>query len=167
MPRHIALERIELGAGIAAAAIGLLTLPMALLAPLYPICSGAQGCTAGQARYVSLLAAHPGADVWVLLLALLALTLAGAAGAIADARRRAPVGARLASGVGMLTLWGAALAVFVICALGSRGPLGLLYLPSTVALALAAYVALLRRLAARRLASASPDGAPTTDEPLE
>jgi hypothetical protein len=43
--------------------------------------------------------------------------------------------------------------VFAVCALGSRGPLGLLYLPSTLALALAAYVALLRRVAARRAAA--------------
>jgi hypothetical protein len=57
------------------------------------------------------------------------------------------------SGAGLLALWGATLVVFAVCALGSRGPLGLLYLPSTLALALAAYVALLRRVAARRAAA--------------
>jgi len=165
MPRRIAPGRVELGAGVAAAVIALLTLPMALLAPLYPVCPNAQAttCAAAQARYVSLLAAHPGADVWALLLALLALTLAGAAGAVADARTRAPVGARLASGMGLLALWGATLLVFAICALGSRGPLGLLYLPSTLALALAAYSALLRRLEARRLSTTRPAEDPPTE----
>lgn len=155
MPRRIALWRIELGAGIAAAVIGALTLPMALLAPLYPVCPATDDarCAASAARYVSLLATQPGAGVWALLLALLALTLVGAAGAIADARAQVSAEARLVAGGGMLALWSAALAVFVICALGSRGPLGLLYLPSTLALALGAYVALLRRLAARREAA--------------
>lgn len=158
MARRIALWRMELGAGVAAAVIGALTLPVALLTPLYPLCDAAArtatgGC-AGATRYVSLLAARPGADVWALLLGLLALTLVGAAGAIGDARGRLAAGARLISGAGMLALWGAALAVFVICALGSRGPLGLLYLPSTLALGLAAYAALLRRVSARRAARA-------------
>lgn len=157
MARRIALWRMELGAGAAAAVIGTLTLPVALLTPLYPLCAAARtasgGC-AGATRYVSLLAARPGADVWALLLGLLALTLVGAAGAIGDARGRQAAGSRLISGAGMLALWGAALAVFVICALGSRGPLGLLYLPSTLALGLAAYAALLRRVSARRAARA-------------
>ena len=155
MPRRIALWRIELGAGIAAAVIGALTLPMALLAPLYPVCPAADGatCAAARARYVSLLATQPGVGVWALLLALLALTLVGAAGAIADARAQVGAEARLFAGAGMFALWSASLVVFAICALGSRGPLGLLYLPSTLALALAAYVALLRRIAARREAA--------------
>lgn len=159
-PRRIALGRIELGAGIAAIAIGLLTLPMTLLAPLYPVCPaaarGATTCAAASARSVSLLATQPGAAVWALLLALLVITLAGGIGAIADARAPLAADARLVAGRGMLALWVAALLIFAACALGSRGPLGLLYLPSTLALALAAYVALLRRLAARR---ATSDGA--------
>lgn len=153
MARRIALWRMELGAGVAAVAIGLLTLPMALLAPLFPLCDAApsaSGACPTATRYVSLLAAQPGADVWALLIGLLALTLVGAAGAITDARSQLAPTARMPSGAALLALWGASLAVFVICALGSRGPLGLLYLPSTLALALAAYVALLRRVAARR-----------------
>ncbi|HET9109366.1 MAG TPA: hypothetical protein VFN78_00945 [Ktedonobacterales bacterium] len=159
MPRRIALRRMELGAGAAAAIIGLLTLPMALLAPLYPVCAvtSASEPNCAPIHYVSLLGAHPEGGVWALLLALLALTLAGAAGAITDARGPVATGARLVAGVGMLALWGATLVVFAICALGSRGPLGLLYLPSTLSLALAAYVALLRRLAARRAASHADD----------
>jgi hypothetical protein len=156
MARRIALWRMELGAGVAAIAIGLLTLPMALLAPLYPLCGGApsaSGACPTAPRYVALLAAQPGADVWALLIGLLALTLVGAAGAIADARLQPALAARMFSGAGLLALWGATLVVFAICALGSRGPLGLLYLPSTLALALAAYVALLRRVAARRAAA--------------
>ena len=151
-PRRIALGRIELGAGIAAIVIGLLTLPMTLLAPLYPVCpaGGATTCAATSTRFVSLLATRPDASAWALLLALLALTLAGGAGAIVDARAPLAANTRLVAGCGMPALWGAALLVFAICALGSRGPLGLLYLPSTLALALAAYVALLRRLATRR-----------------
>ena len=147
MLRRIALRRVELGAGVAAAVIGALTLPMALLAPLYAVCPGA--CPPERVRYVALLAAHPDASIWALLLGLLALTLAGAAAAVADARVAGqPVRGRAA----LIALWGAALVVFGVCALGSRGSLGLLYLPSTLALALAAYVALLRRLAARRAA---------------
>jgi hypothetical protein len=163
MARRITLWRMELGAGAAAAVVGLLTLPMALLAPLYPVCAvtpprGA-ACPAANMRAVSLLATHPGGDVWALLLGLLILTLVGAAGAVVDARARPSAGARLIVGAGMLALWGATLVVFAICALGSRGPLGLLYLPSTLALALAAYSALLRRLAARRSAARADDAA--------
>jgi hypothetical protein len=163
MARRITLWRMELGAAVAAAVIGLLTLPMALLAPLYPVCSvtppPGTTCLATDARAVSLLATHPGGAVWALLLGLLILTLVGAAGAVVDARARPSPGARLIVGAGMLALWGATLVVFAICALGSRGPLGLLYLPSTLALALAAYSALLRRLAARRAAARADDAA--------
>lgn len=160
MARRIALWRMELGAGVAAAVIGVVTLPMALLAPLYPLCDAAlsaSGSCPGATRYVALLAAHPGADVWALLLGLLALTLVGAVGAITDARARPAPAARILSGAGLLALWGATLVVFAICALGSRGPLGLLYLPSTLALALAAYVGLLRRVSARRAAARAED----------
>ena len=161
MPRRIALWRLELGAGAAAAAIGLVTLPMALLAPLFLVCdvtpTSSGACPPSATRVVSLLATHPGGEVWALLLSLLALTLLGAAGAISDARAQPTLGAKLISGAGMLALWGATIVVFAVCALGSRGSLGLLYLPSTLALALGAYVALLRRLALRR-ASAAPEG---------
>lgn len=164
MPRRMVLWRIEFGAGIAAAIIGALTLAMALLAPLYPTCSvaitSASACPANTTRYVSLLSAHPEGRVWALLLGLLALTLVGAAGAIGDARSQPTAGARLGVGAGILALWGAALAVFVICALGSRGPLGLLYLPSTLTLALGAYVALLRRIAERRAIAGATDTPP-------
>jgi hypothetical protein len=168
MLRRIALWRLELGAGAAAAVIGLLTLPMALLAPLYPVCVAtspvAGACPSSAARYVSLLAARPGAAVWALLVGLLALTLVGAAGAVVDARTTpapnapliAGIGANVRASLGLAPLWGATLVVLAICALGSRGPLGLLYLPSTLALALAAYVALLRRLAARRSDTVAP-----------
>ena len=79
MARRITLWRMELGAGVAAAVIGLLTLPMALLAPLYLVCAvtpphGA-ACPTANTRAVSLLATHPGADVWALLLGLMILTL--------------------------------------------------------------------------------------------
>lgn len=160
MARRIALWRMELGAGVAAAVIGVLTLPMALLAPLYPLCDAAlsaSGSCPSATRYVALLAAHPGADVWALLLGLLALTLVGVVGAITDARAQPAPAARILSGAGLLALWGATLVVFAICALGSRGPLGLLYLPSTLALALAAYVGLLRRVSARRAAARAED----------
>ncbi|HET9111131.1 MAG TPA: hypothetical protein VFN78_09930 [Ktedonobacterales bacterium] len=167
MPRRIALWRLELGAGAAAATIGLITLPTALLAPLFPVCAVARSasgaCPSSATRVVSLLATHPGGDIWALLLGLLVVTLLGAAGAISDARMQPTLGGgrisgiRGISGAGVLALWGATIVVFAICALGSRGSLGLLYLPSTLALALGAYVALLRRLAARR-ASTAPEG---------
>ncbi|HZC05966.1 MAG TPA: hypothetical protein VE338_10020 [Ktedonobacterales bacterium] len=154
MPRRIALWRVELGAGVGAAVIGLFTLPMALLAPLFPVCAVAHSatgaCPASATRAVSLLASHPGGDVWALLLGLFALTLLAAAGAVTDARAHPAPGARLIAGNGLAALWGATILVFAVCAIGAGGPLGLLYLPSTLALGLAAYVALLRRLAARR-----------------
>lgn len=161
MPRRIALWRLELGAGAAAATIGLVTLPMALLAPLFPVCAVARStsgaCPSSAASVVSLLATHPGGDVWALLIGLLIVTLLGAAGAISDARTQPTQGGALISGAGMLALWGATIVVFATCALGSRGSLGLLYLPSTLALALGAYVALLRRLALRRVSTAPED----------
>ncbi len=154
MPRRIALWSIEFAAGAAAVVLGLLTLPMSLFAPLYPVCASATPGRSACAttRYISLVAAHPTGSVWALLLGLLALTLVGAAGAVTDARRRFEVGERLTSSWGLFALWAAALLVFAICALGWRGPLGIIYLPTTMVLALASYVALLRRLAARRAA---------------
>lgn len=158
MLRRIALWRLELGAGAAAAAIGLITLPVTLLAPLFPVCSVARTasgvCPPSATRVVSLLATHPGGDVWALLIGLLIVTLLGAVGAVSDARTQPAPGGRLISGAGMLALWGATIVVFAVCALGSYGPLGLLYLPSTLALALGAYAALLRRLALRRASTA-------------
>ncbi len=156
MARRIPLARLELGAGAAAAVMGLLTPPIAVLLPIYVTCTApltASGaCPGGATTAVSLMAAHPDGSVWALLIALLFLTLVGAAGAILDARRRLDPHGRLIAGTEMSLLWGATLLVFAACVLGSRGPLGVLYLPSTLALLLAAYVALLRRLAARRTA---------------
>lgn len=156
MARRIPLARLELGAGAAAAVMGLLTPPIALLLPIYGACSApltASGaCPGGVTTAVSLMATHPDGSVWALLITLLFLTLVGAAGAVLDARKRLDPHGRLIAGTEMLLLWGATVLVFAACVLGSRGPLGVLYLPSTLALLLAAYVALLRRLAVRRTA---------------
>lgn len=153
MARRIPLARLELGAGAAAAVMGLLTPPIALLLPIYNRCAAPLtirgACPGHKSTTVSLMATHPDGGVWALLVVLLLLTLAGAAGAILDANKRLEPHGRLVAGAEMLLLWGATLLVFAACASGSRGPLGVLYLPSTLALLLAAYVALLRRLAAR------------------
>lgn len=161
--KHIPLRRVELGAGAAAATLGLLTLPMSLFAPLFPVCAApptATGtCPASATRYIALVAAHPGAGVLALLVALMALTLASAALAVADARREPGDPARRDGHWGRIALWGTALIIFAVSAMGSRGPLGLLYLPSSLVLALAAYVSLLRRMAARRAAGADAEDA--------
>lgn len=159
MARRIPLARLELGAGAAAAVMGLLTPPVALLLPIYNRCAAPltiRGVCPGQkSTTVSLMATHPDGGVWALLIVLLFLTLVGAAGAMLDARKRLEPNGRLIAGVEMLLLWGATVLVFGACASGSRGPLGVLYLPSTLTLALAAYVALLRRLAVRHAQSST------------
>lgn len=153
-------QRIELGAGIAASALSLLAFVFVLFAPVVPVCAvaNAQRCPASAVRYEALAQVGPDASVWLFVLAMLALSLAGGVGAIIEARS----GRRAAA----LPLWGATVLVFGGCALGAGG-LGVIYLPSVLALALAAYASVLRRLPVRNAQQSAPiDGRGDADEPL-
>jgi hypothetical protein len=137
MRRRSMGHRIELGAGLAAAVLAPLGLALLLFAPILPICAIATAtCPASAIRYQSLLHAHLSGPSWVAVLAPLAILLAGAAGAIADARyawRAGRVILGVATGLGL-----------VICVLGT---IGLVYLPAILALGLATYGAFLLRQA--------------------
>lgn len=138
-------RRIELGAGIAACALSVLAFVFLVFAPIVPVCTvaAAQTCPAHAVRYESLAQASSGASTWLFVLAMLALSLAGGVGAIVEAR----TGRRLAA----IPLWAATVLVFGGCALAVGGA-GLIYLPSVLALGLAAYASILSRLSARNRA---------------
>jgi hypothetical protein len=142
-------RRIEFGAGIAACVLGALAFAFVVLAPIVPACaSPAQHCPRNAPRYVTMIQGSPGAGVWLFVLAMLALSLAGGIGAVIEAR----TGRRLAA----IPLWAATVLVFAGCALAASGA-GIIYLPSVLALALAAYASILSRLSARnRINSPSP-----------
>jgi len=135
-------RRIEFGAGIAACALSLLAFAFLVFAPIVPVCTvaAAQTCPAHAVRYESLAQAPSGVTTWLFVLAMLALSLAGGVGAIVEAR----TGRRLAA----IPLWAATVLVFAGCALAASGA-GIIYLPSVLALALAAYASILSRLSAR------------------
>lgn len=135
-------RRIEFGAGIAACVLSLLAFFFVLFAPIVPVCTVArvQPCPTGAVRYQAIIQSSPGASVWVFVLAMLVFSLAGGIAAIIEARR----GRRAAA----IPLWVAAVLVFGGCALGASGA-GVIYLPSVLALALAAYASVLSRLSAR------------------
>jgi hypothetical protein len=131
-------RRTEIGASLAAALLAIVTLLAVLFLPLVPLCHGAGRCGSG-ARLVSLasLAAHVEPAVWLYIALMGALTLAGALGGLLDGAR----GNR-----GGLPLLGASAALaFAGCALGALGVFGTLYLPSIVALLIAAVAAFARR----------------------
>jgi len=134
-------RRIEFGAGIAACVLGALAFAFVVLAPIVPACaSPAQHCPRNAPRYVTMIQGSPGAGVWLFVLAMLTLSLAGGIGAVIEAR----TGRRLAA----IPLWAATVLVFAGCALAASGA-GIIYLPSVLALALAAYASILSRLSAR------------------
>ncbi|HEX5547886.1 MAG TPA: hypothetical protein VFX24_10770 [Ktedonobacterales bacterium] len=135
-------RRIEFGAGIAACALSVLAFAFLVFAPIVPICTvaAAQTCPAHAVRYESLAQAPSGISTWLFVLAMLALSLAGGVGAIVEAR----TGRRLAA----IPLWAATVLVFAGCALAAGGA-GLIYLPSVLALGLAAYASILSRLSTR------------------
>jgi hypothetical protein len=134
-------RRIELGAGIAGCALSLLAFFFVIFAPIVPVCaSPAQHCPKNSPRYVTMIQGSPGPDVWLFVLAMLALSLAGGLGAIVEAR----TSRRMAA----LPLWVATVLVFGGCALTASG-VGIIYLPSALALGLAAYASLLSRFQVR------------------
>lgn len=145
-------RRLELGAGIAAAVLSVIALIVALSAPIVTYCATSallQGCPNGQLRSESLLHAGLDAGVWAYLIGMMLVCVVGAAGAIAEAR--------YAWRFSIVLLWiGVALA-FGGCALAANG-IGILFLPSVLALCLSAYGALLSRFTARRRSRAEPEG---------
>ena len=142
-------RRIEFGAGIAACALSVLAFAFVVFAPIVPVCSSpAQLCPRNAPRYVTMIQGSPGAVVWLFVLAMLALSLMGGVGAIVEAR----TGRRVAA----IPLWAATVLVFGGCALAAGGA-GIIYLPSVLALGLAAYASILARLSAQnRIDSLSP-----------
>lgn len=138
------LELIELGAGIAAAVLSLLTLAAVLLAPLVAVCPvalDARGACPRPVRFASLLqgAVRVDPSVWAAIGLLLLFSLVGAVGAVCDARSTSRV-ARAATWVGT------ALAVVgVLAVLGIGGALGQFYVPPMLALGIASAVAGVRR----------------------
>ncbi|HEY1389236.1 MAG TPA: hypothetical protein VGF38_11890 [Ktedonobacterales bacterium] len=143
-------RRIEFGAGIAACALSVLAFAFLVFAPIVPVCTVAaeQTCPARAVHYESLAQAPSGVSTWLFVLAMLAFSLAGGIGAIVEAR----MGRRLAA----IPLWAATALVFGGCALAAGGA-GIIYLPSVLALGLAAYASILSRLSARNRA-VLPDG---------
>lgn len=143
-------RRIELGAGVAACALSLLAFVFVLFAPVVPVCTvtTTQHCPANVVRYEAVVQSSPDASVWFFVLAMLALSLAGGVGAIIEARS----GRRKAA----IPLWIAAVLVFGGCALGASGA-GVIYLPSVLALALAAYASVLTRLPTRNRQAPATD----------
>ncbi|HEX5157503.1 MAG TPA: hypothetical protein VFW17_09835 [Ktedonobacterales bacterium] len=139
-------RRIEFGAGIAACVLGALAFAFLVFAPVVPVCTvaAAQGCPAHAVRYESLAQAPSGASTWLFVLAMLALSLVGGVGASVEAR----TGRRLAA----IPLWVATALVFGGCALAAGGA-GVVYLPSVLALGLAAYASILSRLSTRNRAA--------------
>jgi hypothetical protein len=142
-------RRIEFGAGIAACALSLLAFVFVLFAPIVPLCaSPTQRCPHGAPDYVAMVYASPGPSIWLFVLAMLALSLAGGVGAIIEAR----TGRRVAA----IPLWITTVLVFGGCALAVSGA-GIIYLPSVLALGLAAYASILSRLSARSRQTAIED----------
>lgn len=153
------MRKVEFGAGIAAAVLSVAALGMLLFAPLVTYCAVTvrAPATCPEVRYTSL--AHAGLDAAgvAFLIGMLALTLVGAAGAIGEARYNVHRGA--------YALWAGAALVFAGCAL-TAGGIGLLYLPSVLALCLAAYASVARRMRARtRTPPVAPAGSSAPDVP--
>ncbi len=137
-------RKIELGAGIVAGIVSIAALALLLFAPLVPYCPVPGATPCAHVQYTSLL--HTGLDAagWIYLLCMTALLLAGSAGAIVEGR------GELSGAV--IPLWGGAALALGGCAFGVRS-VGLVYMPAVLALCLAAYASVLRRMRAWRGAS--------------
>jgi hypothetical protein len=151
-------RRIELGAGLAAAVLMVITLAVLLSAPIVAICPvavNAHGDCPTTMRYITLLVAgkQVSASAWFFIIGMAVVTLVGGIGAALHGT--------LGRRIGLLLMWPAAILAFAGCAtVGLEGnALLLFYLPPVVALCLAAYAGY---VAQRRRALEPPDG---TDAP--
>ncbi len=154
------MRKIEFGAGIAAAVLSLAALGMLLFAPLVSYCGVPVQASAAcpDIRYTSLAHAGLGAAGWAFLVGMLLLTLAGSAGAVAEAR----FGVR----AGAYAVWAGAALTFGGCAY-TAGGIGLLYLPTVLALCLAAYASVVQWMRARPRAPRESRDAPATTTPAD
>ena len=150
------MRKVELGAGIAAGVLSVIGVLVVLFGPLVSYCAyrvnDISQCS--RIRYTSLASAGLSASGWGFTLGMLVLILVAAAGAIGEAR----FGMR----EGAVALWAAGALVLFACALTS-GNIGIFYLPSVLALGLAAYASVLRRVAERRAVSGAARAAPDED----
>lgn len=147
MVRREMLRRVELGAGIAGAALTLAGLAVLLLAPFQACRVGvaANGsCPAADLYTTTLLRLALPAGFWVYLTIIVVALLVGAAGAIVEVQLGRP-GAAFA-------LWVGVILGFMACAFTAGGA-GIFFLPAVLADGLAAYASLLRRMRARRAAT--------------
>ena len=136
-------RRVELGAGVGAVALALLTFLALLSAPLVSYCgspSPVQPCPA--VRHESILSAGLDTAGWLYLVGMLLVMLVAGLGAIVEARRRVRAAA--------LPLWLCTALAFAGCA-WAAGAVGMFYLPSVLAVCLAAYASALQRPSVRRL----------------
>jgi hypothetical protein len=129
-------RKVELGAGIGAAVLGVVGLIALLFAPIIARCvSGpVQNCPQRDLRYTSLLQVHVDIAVWAIIIGLLLLVLIGAAGAVAEAR----FGFR----GGAIPLWSATIMTLAGC-LFVQG-IGLFFFPAILALTAAAITSMRR-----------------------
>lgn len=132
-------RRIELGAGIGAAVLGVVGLVALMFAPIIAHCvSGPlQSCPRGDLRYTSLLQTQVDASVWAIVIGMLLLVLIGAAGAIAEAR----FGLR----GGVIPLWSATIMALAGCVFVQG--IGLFYFPAIFALVVAGIASRMRQRA--------------------
>lgn len=136
-------RRVELGAGVGAVALALLTFVLLISAPLVSYCgspSPVQPCS--DVRHESILRAGLDTAGWLYLTGMLLVMLVAGLGAIVEARWRLRIAA--------LPLWVCSALAFTGCA-WSAGAVGMFFLPAVLAICLAAYASALQRPRVRRL----------------
>ncbi|HLZ24835.1 MAG TPA: hypothetical protein VKQ30_22165 [Ktedonobacterales bacterium] len=142
------MRKIELGAGLAAGILSVIGMLVLLFGPLVSYCAD-RGSTLRQCtsiRYTSLASAGLTASGWAFTVGMFVAVLAAAAGAVGESRFGIRNGAILLWAGGALVLFGCAL---------TAGNIGLFYLPSVLALGLATYASVLRRMNERYDAQAT------------
>lgn len=142
------MRKVELGAGLAAGVLSVVGMLVLLFGPLVSYCAvranDINQCT--DIRYISLAQAGLTPGGWAFTIGMLIFTLAAATGAVGEAR--------FGSRNGAFVLWvGGALVLFG-CAL-TAGNIGLFYLPSVLALGLATYASIVRRMNERQRPASS------------
>jgi hypothetical protein len=152
------MRKVELGAGIAAGALSGIGMLVLLFGPLVSYCayraSDLSQCS--NIRYTSLARTGLTASGWAFTLGMFLLTLVAAAGAIGESR----FGIRR----GALVLWSGGTLVLFACALTASN-IGLFYLPSVLALGLATYASILRRVRERHRTAAATSSTAAEQSP--